>query len=380
MQWFLWLQLGVASGDSAIRYSRNSIYWGLASTAVYLLVLLLLLFSGFSGGLQARLEARIGRRWLERILFFFVFTLVTAVLTLPLDYYLGFRREHLYGLSRESLAGWWQDSLKELVLSLVAGSLFISILYPLLRKFPRTWWIGASAVGIVFLIVLMLIAPVYIDPWFNRFEPVQDPAVRDPILQMAHRNGIDVDRVYQVDSSRRTEKVNAYVAGLFNTKRIVLGDTLLARFTPEETTFVMGHEMGHYVLGHTIKFVLGGSAMIVILFLMTFWLSRVLVDRFAPRWGFWKVSNIASLPLLLFLVTLLATLAMPGLNSFSRRMEAEADRFGLQQIQDKEVAIRAFEKLGDQNLAERYPPRLIEILFYNHPALGRRIENAKNMQ
>lgn len=375
-----WLGLTTVSSESAVQYSRNSIYWDLALAGFALLVFALLLFSGFSAGLQNRLELRIRWRWLVQLVYSVVFGLITLVLLFPLIYYRGFSRERLYGLSAHTFETWFADLLKLAVIGLAANALFTLVTYAVIRRFPRAWWAGASLAGIIFLFLAVLIWPVYIDPLFNQLEPLEDSPLRAAIEEMAHDNGIETDRIFLTDASKRSRKVNAYVAGLGRAQRIVLWDNLLTGFEPEEVLFVLGHEIGHYVLGHVWITLTVGSFLVIIVAALTHRLSGSLIRTFGSRWGFWKVSNIASLPLLALLTTLLCTLLLPAINSISRGFEAQADRFSLLQVRNVAAAVSAFEKLAERNLAEPYPPVIIETLFYTHPSLGRRIENAKRTE
>ena len=199
------------------------------------------------------------------MVYFALFTIVTSPITLPLTYYEEFLRQHEYGLSNQTLQKWLTDSLIALVVTCVAGALFLWVPYLLLRKSPRRWWLYTAAAAIPFIIVANLVAPIWIAPLFNKFEPMHDKALEARILTLADRAGIEGSRVFEVNKSVDTKTLNAYVAGLWQTKRIVLWDTIIARMDDRELLFVMGHEMGHYVLGHVWEGVALASLLMLIL-------------------------------------------------------------------------------------------------------------------
>ena len=200
--------------------------------------------------------ARIGRKWFFVIgVYFILFSVVTFVLDLPRAYYEGFVREHAYGLSNQTFAKWAGDSVIALLVSMVMGVLFLWVPYLLLRKSPQRWWLYTGLLAVPFLCFILLVTPVWIDPLFNTFGSMKNTALESKILALADRAGIAGSRVYEVNKSVDTKALNAYVSGLGNTKRVVLWDTIIARLDEPELLFVMGHEMGHYVLGHTWKLI-----------------------------------------------------------------------------------------------------------------------------
>jgi Zn-dependent protease with chaperone function len=337
---------------------------------------LLLLATGFSARIRDAAE-RIGRHWLLAAPLFAVFYTVLAWLaSLPLGYYRGFVRPHAYGLSNQTFGKWLRDGTLDLAVSALVGAVLAAGLYAWIRKAPRRWWLGATACLVPFLLVYLLFQPLWIAPLFNDFGPMENPALEAKILALADRAGIEGGRVFEVDKSVDTKTVNAYVTGFAASKRIVLWDTLLARLDEPEVLFVMGHEMGHYVLHH----VLLGIAFAAALAGLGLWAVHRVAPLAIARWqgqlGFVRLSDPASLPLLLLLFQLGAFLLTPVGLGFSRWMEHEADRFALELVQDNHAAATAFVKLQETNLSHPRPGPLFVLWRAGHPPLGARIDFA----
>jgi STE24 endopeptidase len=360
----------------AKEYSRGGYVLYFVNQGHGFLVLLIILATGFSARMRRWAERVTGRRWGIILIYSVLFIVLMTVLTFPLDCY-GFLREQRYEFATQDFAGWMGDQLKALGVTLVLGSLLILALYAVFKKAPRTWWLWGSAVMIGFVIFTLAIAPVFIAPLFNKFEPLHDQSLRQRILQMAHEQGIPADEVYQVDASRQSRHSNAYVAGLLGTQRIVLYDTIIGNFTPDELECVMGHEMGHYVLNHIWK----GIGFFSLLILAGMWLLYKLIEklmsRYRDRFGFDQLADVASLPLLLLIFSIYGFLLDPMANGFSRYQEHQADLFALRVAPQPAAAITAFEKFEKLDLAEADPPAFIEFWLYSHPSVGRRIATAK---
>jgi Zn-dependent protease with chaperone function len=360
--------------EKALRYHRgNNILWAV-NTLWGWLVPAAILFSGLSARMR-NLARRIGRRWYFTLVAYFVlYSLLTFVVDLPLAYYEGFVREHAYGLSNQTLAKWSSDAVKALMVGLVAGALFLWIPYLLLRRSPGRWWLYTSLAAVPVFVLVVFVTPLWIEPLFNEFGPMRDKALEARILALAERAGIEGSRVYEVAKSVDTRTVNAYVTGFMGTKRIVLWDTLIARLEPDEVLFVMGHEMGHYVLGHVVRSIVFFSFVTLVTLYAAHRLSRGLLARFSRRFGFDTLADPASLPLLLLLASLFGFVVTPGVLAYSRWQEHEADRFGLELTQDNRAAAMAFVKLQQENLAVPRPGWIVRVWRASHPVLGDRID------
>lgn len=311
-------------------------------------------------------------------LYLLFFSLLSSLINFPLHYYRDFVVEHYFELSKETFGKWFADSLKGEMINFLFLVLLIPLAYSGIRKRSKDWWIWIALGSIPIMIFFIVITPVYIDPLFNKYEPLKDETLRDRILAVADEAGIGGGRVFQVDKGEDTEKVNAYVTGLFNTKRIVLWDTTLEKLTPDEIIFVMGHEMGHYILHHIWKFVGIFSITLFILLFIIFRTIGLLIRKWGERMGFDSVHDIASLPLLILMFSLLIFLISPILNTFSRAMEHDSDVFGLNLTKDGSTAATAFVKLANENLSNPSPHPFIEFWLFDHPTLEDRIAFCKS--
>lgn len=360
----------------ALRYHQSGHVLWVASTVLSLLIPGLLLFTGASARLR-RLAQRIGGRWLLMVaVYALLFTLITALLSLPLAYYEGYLRQHEYGLSNQSLDRWLGEWLKGVALGGAGLALVLWIPYLLLRRSPKRWWLYSGMVTIPLATLMLVIAPIWVDPLFNDFGPMKDKALEARVLALAQQAGIEGGRVYQVDKSVDTKTVNAYVTGLGRTKRIVFWDTILARLEPDQVLFVAAHEMGHFVLGHTLAFILGAAALVTVSLYVVHRVAGSLIARFSRRFGFDQLSDVASFPLLLFLGSIVSLVMVPALLALSRYQEHEADRFALELTRDNRTAASTFVRLQEENLSVPRPGRFYMLFRGSHPALGDRIDFA----
>jgi Zn-dependent protease with chaperone function len=337
-----------------------------------------ILFTSLSARIR-RLAGRIGRRWFFIIgVYFILYAVLEYVLALPLAFYAGYVRPHAYGLSNLTLQKWLGDSLKWLAVGMVFGGLLLWIPYLLIRYSPRRWWLYTSLCLLPVMFFVMLVEPIWVAPLFNRFGPMQDERLEARILALAQRAGIDGSHVFEVDKSADTKTLNAYVTGLLSSKRVVLWDTLLAKLDTDQVLFVMGHEMGHYVLDHIFLGILAGFAGILVGLYLVYRLSGGLLRRFKTRFGFAELSDVASLPLILLLLHLVSLLHMPAGLAVSRHLEHEADRFGLELTQNNHAAATAFVRLQAENLGNPRPGPLFILWRADHPPFAQRIEFANS--
>ncbi len=357
------------------RYRSGIVLW-IADTAWGFVLPALILFTGFSATMRNWASRWTRRPILIVALYFAIFSVITFAIDLPRAYYEEFAREHAYGLSNQTFAKWFGDSITALLVSIVIGALFLWIPFRLLARSPRRWWLYTSLLSVPFLVLMIVVAPIWIEPLFNKFGPMKNKALEAHILQLADRAGISGGRVYEVDKSADTKALNAYVSGLGATKRIVLWDTIIARLDEPGLLFVVGHEMGHYVLGHTWKLM----AMFFVLISATLYGIHVTAGWIIARWrariGFDSLADVAALPLLLLLVSLGFFVASPFALAFSRHVEHEADRFGLEITQNNHSAALSFVTMQQDNLANPRPHWLVRLLRADHPTVAERIEFA----
>jgi len=360
--------------EKALEYYRSGNWLWIFNHVWALLITGGLAFSGASARLRD-VARRLGRIWFFAIGFYvIIYLLIVYVLDLPWSYYQGYLRQHAYGLSNQTLARWFRNSLVGLGVEMAAGFALAWIPYLLLARSPRRWWLYTAILSVPFMFGTMLVIPIWYDPLFNQFGSMKNKELERSILSLAERAGIDGSRVFEVDKSVDTKAVNAYVTGLLQTKRIVLWDTLIAKLNEKELLCVMGHEMGHYVLRHVVKsIVLSAIVTLAGLFLVD-WLGRRLIARFSGRLGFHQLSDVASFPLLLMLMQVAFLALSPVALAYSRYQEHEADRFALELTQTNHSAGTAFVKLQEENLSNPRPGLLFKIFRSSHPSIGDRID------
>lgn len=363
----------------ALRYYHSGNVLWVVDTLLGFLVPGVFLFTGWSAGLRTwAARAGGGRRGRTLLLYVAAFVILTTLATLPLDFYEGFVRQHAYGLSNQTPGKWLGDAAKALLVSCVVAPVMALGLYAVLRRSPRRWWLWATGAALPLLAFAFLITPVWLDPLFNHYGPVEDKALEARILQEAHRAGIDGSRVFEVNKSVDTKAISAYVTGFGATKRIVLFDTILRKLTPDEILFVVGHEMGHFVLRHVLLGLAGTWLLVGVSLYTVHRLAGGLLARYGSRFGFERLDDPASVPLLLLLVNAVSLVASPLVLAGSRHLEHEADRFGLELTRDNHAAAMAFVKLQEENLDVPRPGLLYTIWRASHPSLGERIEFAND--
>ncbi len=360
-----------ASSDAYFEGGYWLILWVFLYGAVEMWLLLGL---GWSARMRDLAERVTSKAPLRTALYAVQFVLLTAVLDFPLTWYTGFFREHQYELANQTFGPWFGQQMIGLGLGLVVVPLLLMALYGVFRRAPQTWWLWGSAVMMAFLVIGMLLAPVYISPLFNTYTPVERPDVRDPVLEMARANGVPVDNVYVFDASVQSTRISANVSGILGTMRVSLNDNLLNRTSVPEIKAVMGHELGHYVLNHAYE----GLMFFTLVILGAFGFLRFTYDWALARWGDgWGVRGIADpagLPLLILLMSIYGFALTPVLNTYIRVNEAEADIFGLNAAREPDGFATTALKLSEYRKLN--PGPIEEFLFFDHPSGRARIQMA----
>jgi Zn-dependent protease with chaperone function len=361
--------LGPAALQKAHDYTVGKewmLLWGLAvaATVTWLIV---------RSGILDRLDKRIAepRKNLRAFAVSLAFFLVSALLTLPWSLYSSYFREKGYGRTSQPLG----DFLFQSTLAAVIGALLLSIfmvgVYWLMRRTGRRWWIWSGGLTALALVFIMVLAPVLIEPLFNKYEPVPPGQVRDAVVSMAQRAGIPPDRVFMFNGSRQSNNFTANAGGIGSTARVAISDVAFKNASLDEVRAVTGHEIGHYVLKHSWLGVVISTVLAVILF----WLADRLYPRFARLFGSDAVlSDPRGIAVLVFLVSFLALLATPLLNTFARMVETQADAYSLRTENRPDALSTALVKTAEY----RYPrPNPIEeAIFYDHPSVERRVRTA----
>jgi STE24 endopeptidase len=347
-------------------------YWMILWDFLYgAVVLLLLLNLGWSAGMRDFAERVTRFKPLQTIVYWVQYLLLTSILGFPLTVYEEYFREHKYGLATQTFGPWMGDQLKGLGVNLVLGGILMVLLFGIVRRLQRTWWIWAAIVTECFMVIVVLIAPVYIFPIFNKVTRLDDPKVTQPILRLARANGIPVHDVFEIDASRQSTRMSANVSGFGSTMRITLNDNLLRRGSPEEIQAVMGHEMGHYVLHHIYKDILFIGVVIVIFFALLQGSLGWTLQRWGEKWKIRGIGDTAVLPLVVLLVSIFAFFMTPVANTQTRTEEGEADMYGLNASRQPDGFAQAAIHLGEYR--KMNPGPVEEWIFFDHPSGRNRI-------
>ena len=361
----------VARGDAYFEGGYWLILWDFLVGAVISLLLLQLGWSAWMRNLAERITKW---KWLQTFIYWVEYLILTSVLGFPLAVYEGFTREWKYGLATQTFGAWMVDQFKGLGIGVVLGGIIVVLLFWVVRKLPRTWWIWGAVVSLLFLIFTVMIGPVYLQPIFNKITRLDNPKVTEPILKMAQANGIPAHDVYQIDASKQTTRMSANVSGFGQTMRITMNDNLLRRGSLEEIEAVMGHEMGHYVLNHIPKTMIFFLVVIVAFFAFLRWSLDWCLERWGQKWGIRSVSDPAVLPLVMLLASIFFFVLTPIMNTETRSQEAEADMFGINASRQPDGMAQAAIHLGEYRKME--PGPVEEWIFYDHPSGYNRIHKA----
>jgi len=363
-----------ADSPEARRYNRVRRWLGIADFALGLILLIVLLATGWNGTLRD-LAYRASSQIYTLAVFLYVLMLmlIQKLLGSGLDYY-GFRLEHRFNLSNQKVRSWVWDEVKAFLVGTALGAIVIELLYFIIRQAPQYWWLIAWAVFLGLFVLMAQLAPVILFPIFYKFEPLQDEELKSRLVTLSERAGTRVRGVYKWNLSEKSKKANAALTGLGNTRRIILADTLLEHYSPDEIEAVLAHELGHHVHKHILKSIAVQAGIT----LAGFWAANWVLHYAMERWQiFDTLSDFANLPLLILVSTVLSFLLMPALNAFSRYNERQADRYAFQSIPSVQPFITSMNKLAEQNLAERTPSGWVEWFFHSHPAISRRVAAAE---
>jgi len=354
------------------RIRRRLMLVSLAWNGAYALVWL---FTGWSLDLRNWLLQFSGNQWALVALFAAVFGAIDMVLSSPLSYYSGYVLPRQYGLSNQSLRGWIVDGIKGLLIGAPLGLLALEVVYLLLRTEPQYWWLLAAGFMLVLSVLLSNLAPILIAPLFNKYVPLGDENadLEARLLQLAKQAHTRVRGVYKFDMSRQTSAANAGLTGLGNSRRIVLGDTLIENFTPDEIETVLAHELGHQVHADIPL----GIVFSTLTTLLGFFLASLALNGGVAFFSFQSSGDIATLPLLILVIGIYGIITMPLDNIFSRWRERRADEYALQATHKPTAFASAMTRIANQNLSQLDPEPWVEFLLYSHPALKKRIDMAE---
>ena len=334
----------------------------------------LMLRMGWSSAWRRWAERVTTRRWLHPGLYAIPYVIFGSLIVLPWTIYTGFFREKQYDLMNQSFAAWAGEQAKGLGIGIVTTVIMLLVIFAVIRKAPRTWWLWGTAAMTAMIVIMFAIAPVFISPLFNKYTPMPAGPLRTEILAMAQAQRIPADNVYVFDASKQSKRISANVSGLGPTIRISLNDNLLNRSTPAEVKAVMGHEMGHYVLGHIWRLVFFFAAMVFLIALILWWGTARILARWGARWGVESAADPAVVPVYAMVITVFLLVATPLFNTVTRTEEAEADAFGLDAAREPDGFASIAMKLSEYRKIE--PTPLEEAIFFDHPSGRTRVRGA----
>lgn len=358
--------------DEPQRYESAKRFASVTGFVLDIAILVYLIASPLSIRLRDFAEAISTSPWISIAIYVVAVGAIFKVFDLMLSFYSGYILEHRFGLSRQSFAGWIKDQLKAIAVGVPLGIGAVEIIYGFVRSSPDYWWFYASLVFVTFVVLMTNLAPVLLLPLFFKFRPVENQDLQNRVNRLARQTHTAVCGIFEWALGEKTRKANAAVVGWGNTRRIIVSDTLLENFSGEEIEVIMAHELCHHVKNHIWQ----GLALQSALTFAGFFVADRILPPLSIQFGFRGVEDVANFPLLALVISLMSLLILPVVNTFSRKLETEADLYALEITGDALAFVSSMEKLADINLANKTPNRLIEFIFYSHPCVEDRIKLA----
>lgn len=369
----------------AIDYAHSG-YWLHFTSEVYaILILAAILLSGLGAKFRDWAEAVSKRRFVQALVFVPLVLLTNDILYIPANVY-GQHLERKFDQSIQSWPSWFWDWTKTELLLLVCAVPLAYLLYAVIRRSPRRWWLYFWLAALPIIVTVMYLEPMVVEPMFYQFEPLAKahPALVNQLETLIARGGLEIprDRMFEMKASEKLNSLNAYVSGFGASKRVVVWDTTLQKLTTPETLFVFGHEMGHYVLGHVRKSLMWLAVLLLVLLFAGSRLARWMIARWGVQWHVRNTADWASLPLLLLIVAVFSAVSEPAVNTYSRWQEHQADIYGLEITHgivpnSGAAAARSFQVMGEIGLDEPHPNPFIVFWLYSHPPTGDRLTFAE---
>ena len=364
-----------ADTPEARRYNRIRRLLGIADAVLGFALLVVLLATGWTTRLRDWSYTGAHQHYPLAVFFYIVMLSVLGkVVGLGFDIY-GFYLEHQYHLSNQKVRSWIWDEAKGWLVGLVIGAILVELVYFTIRFSPERWWLIAWAVFLVLFVIFAQIAPVVLFPLFYKFKPLENDDLKARLVRLSERAGTRVRGVYEWKLSEKSKKANAALTGLGSTRRIILADTLLENYTPDEIEAILAHELGHHVHKHIFKSIVMQAGITLAGFWIAAEVLHYAVDHMAMFDG--RLDDFANFPLLALVSAVLSFLLMPAMNAYSRYNERQADRYAWNSIPGIGPFVTSMNKLAEQNLAERNPSRFVEWFFHSHPAISKRISAAE---
>jgi len=360
----------------AKKYAKTHQILSVIETIIFFAVILILLFTGLSKKIESIAYGYTQNNYFALLIFFAIIGIAEGLITFPLGFYSDFILEHKYNLSNQTISGYFKEKLKTFLVGIILGIPLMFALYYLLKTYGDNWWILLGMLMFFISVIMGRLAPTLILPLFYKFKPIENESLKNRILELCKRTGIQIKGIFTFNMSKNTKKANAAFTGMGKSKRIILGDTLIENFSEDEIESVFAHEMGHYTKKHILKIM----AVSTIVTFAGLFITAKLYESSLSYFAFTSISQISALPLLFLYLSLYGLITSPISNIQSRKYEWEADTFALETTKDKNSFISAMEKLADQNLADKTPNKIVEFLFHSHPSIEKRIEFAKSFK
>lgn len=358
---------------AATSYNKSAIILSLTGTLVSILSLVFILNTGLSSVLRNLSMKFVKKEALSYIIYIFMLFIVYYLINLPLDFYSNYIFDHGYGMSNQSIGRYFTSGLLNLLVTAISYGLVFYIPFNIYKRHPKRWYVYTLLLSIPIVVFVYILTPLYLDPIFNKFKPLSDGSVKSSIMKLTEKAKIKDCKIYVVDKSKDTSALNAYMTGIGYTKRIVIWDTSLKKFTPKELDFIVSHEIGHYVLSHVYKSMFFVILSIFIFLLLIHKILPLLIQDYGGLFHIYSLKDYAIVPLIILILSLSMFFVSPITSFYSRYCEHEADTFALELTEDNISGEDAFKKLSSGNLSVYEPNKLYLLWFYDHPSLRDRI-------
>ncbi len=355
------------------KYNNTKLAISVAKSVLSFILLLCFVHFGFSLKLVNFLKPFIPNNYILLLIYSFGILLGFIIIFFPIDFYSGYKLEHKYNLSNQSVIVWLKENLKGFILSLILGTPVLLMFYFIMVNYTDIWWMLFAIILFFFSVILAIVLPVFILPLFYKVTPIEDEELKEDIKKIASKSGFKITNVYKFDMSKNTKRANAALTGLGKSKRIILGDTLLESCTKSEIVSIVAHELGHYKHKHIILNIIMGT----LSSFLTLFIISVLYKNSLKWFGFENLTDIAAFPLLALWGTLIGLIQTPFMNYLSRKFEYQADSYVLEILKESSSFISALKKLSKQNLSDDNPNPFVEWYFYSHPSNIKRINAIK---
>lgn len=366
--------------EEVYSYRKTNLNIWAINTLLKFLIPLLFLITRFSAKIRNFAKSKTGNFFLIVAIYVVIFIIIDLLIYLPMSYYSGFVVRHRFGLSNQTIGRWLELVFKNFILNLIISMAVTWFPFYIMYKSPNRWWLYLGLLSFPIILFVTFISPMYIDPLFHKYTSIEDKELEEDIRELLTKAGVGDAEVYQVDMSQDTKLMNAYMTGVFKSKRIVLWDTTINNLKKEEVLSITAHEIGHYVKGHIWKGIfLGGFFTILLLFLLnktTLWI----INNSKGHFGFTEIYDIASIPLLILVLNFYLFLSSPIINGYSRYIEWEADRFELELARNREAAASSMIKLHEESLSLPRPSNIYKIWYHSHPTYEERVNFALNYE